>query len=194
MKPISLLEVAHGIIKAQLLLADKAVDATLGNGHDTLFLAQCVGENGHVYGFDIQEQALLNTRCRLLGAGMADRVSLFHASHAEMAAYLPDNIDGQIKAIMFNLGYLPGSDKALLTRTQSTLPALDSACLLLAEQGLMTVLAYPGHEGGDREAQDVLAWCRQLDEQRFSYEEVLSYYHHQKSPLLFVIRKRANLL
>jgi predicted methyltransferase len=140
----------------------QAIDATVGNGHDTLLLARQVGAAGRVYGFDVQVAALQSAAARLLAAGVADRVRLIHAGHETMAAHLPAVLHGGVQAIMFNLGYLPGSDKQCITRGASTLQALDQALDWLAPGGLLTVLAYCGHGGGREEAEAVACWLQGL--------------------------------
>lgn len=195
MTRISLLDTAHGIVRSHLKPGDLALDATLGNGYDTAFLAGCVAASGHVYGFDVQQQAIFNTRERLRNEGLLDRVSLFHACHAEMSGYIPKTAAGRIQAAMFNLGYLPGGDKSLITQAGSTLAALQAACALLSESGLMTVMAYPGHAGGDLEADALRRWCERLAEQEsFHLAVFLSSGDQPKAPRLFVIRKQADLL
>lgn len=194
MTRISLLETAHGIVRQHLMPGGIAVDATLGNGHDTVFLAQCVGDSGRVYGFDIQSQALVNSRQRLREHGLESRAALFHASHADMLAHIPEALQGRIRACMFNLGYLPGADKTVITRSESTLAGLDAACYLSAEEGVITVLAYPGHAGGDSETQRVADWCGRLDRRQFQFEIMHSNFDRPTAPRLFVIRKQADLL
>ncbi|WP_457675037.1 tRNA (mnm(5)s(2)U34)-methyltransferase [Thiolapillus sp.] len=143
---------AHLIVGQYLDAGDLAVDATAGNGHDSLFLAQQVGEKGRVFAFDIQEQALRASAARLEQAGLAARVELIHGGHEHMAESLPADSQGRIRAVMFNLGYLPHSDKATITRSEHTLPALEQARRLLAPDGVISVLAYRGHPGGLEES------------------------------------------
>jgi predicted methyltransferase len=190
MKRISLLETAHEVVIRHLSAGDFAVDATVGNGHDTVFLAGCVGENGQVFGFDIQAQAVETTRQRLQVHECLPQVSLFHGSHALMAEFLPKHLLGQIAVVMFNLGYLPGGDKTVITDTNTTLLALDAAYGLLAEGGVITVLAYPGHAGGDRELVAVEAWCQRQEAAQQMRVEVFNSSHHQPTaPLLLVLYK-----
>ncbi|MCQ8117452.1 tRNA (mnm(5)s(2)U34)-methyltransferase [Methylomonas rosea] len=191
---ISLLETAHDIVSSYLEPEDIALDATLGNGHDTVFLARCLGIGGHVFGFDIQQQALINSFQRLLQHDLQRRVTLRLASHADMLSHIPAQWHGRVRAVMFNLGYLPGADKTVITQIDSTLAALDSACVLLAPCAVITVLAYPGHAGGDLETEQLAAWCRQLDGACFTSEVVLSSHDKPSAPRLFVIRKQADLL
>ena len=138
---------AADVMRRALRPGDIAVDATMGNGHDTLFLAELVGETGRVYAFDVQEQALANTRERLEQAGLSHRATLLLAGHETMAAHVPPGV----QAIMFNLGWLPGAAHGVTTRTQTTLRAVDAACALLLPGGVLTVCIYPGHEEGERE-------------------------------------------
>lgn len=189
MQRISLPETAHILIRTTLGVGEIAIDATVGNGHDTLFLAECVGESGHVYGFDIQAQALEVAEQRLQQAGLRSRVTWLQASHADMGRQIPERLKGKVRTIMFNLGYLPGADKSIITQSDSTLQAVNAACDLLADRGVMTIMAYPGHGGGDRETRDLEHWLTQLDFRQFSAEIILSRHHRPHAPRLFVIRK-----
>lgn len=194
MTRISLLEAAHDIVRRYLSPGDVAVDATMGNGHDTVFLAECVGDRGHVFGFDVQAQALLNTRQRLQQQGLEGRATLCHASHAELLVRIPEKLHGRIMAVMFNLGYLPGADKSVITQTQTTLDAVDAALRLLTDRGVITVLAYPGHAGGDQETRQLTDWCGRLNGRQAAVEIILSSHDQPNAPRLFVLRKQANLL
>lgn len=152
-------ELAHTLIHQTLAPGGRAIDATVGNGHDTLFLAQQVGADGRVFGFDIQEKALASTEKRLEGL---PGVTLHHAGHERMADYLPEDVKGRIAAVMFNLGYLPGDDHSITTRSETTIAALDQALRLLAIKGLITLVLYTGHPGGAEETADVLAFAKEL--------------------------------
>lgn len=189
MKRISLVKEAHNLIKDRLHPGDIAIDATVGNGHDTLFLVEQVMPTGRVYGFDIQQTALDSTRSRCGQLSHPECLTLIHASHALMAEKIPGQHHGKINAIMFNLGYLPGGDKSIITRTDSTLLALNSASLLLATEGLITILAYPGHAGGNQETDQVRDWCGQLDTKLFKVSTVYSTEHKDSAPRLFTVRK-----
>lgn len=164
---------------AQLLLADRlqagdcAVDATAGNGHDTLFLCRRVLPGGRVFAFDKQEAALANTRARLLENGVAQAdFTLIHAGHETLSERLPETLRGRLAAVMFNLGYLPGSDKNLITRAATTLAAAAQALEWLRPGGLMTVVVYPGHEGGAEEAREIAAWAAGLDPRRIEAQHL----------------------
>ena len=141
---------------------DTVIDATCGNGHDTLFLAQQVGANGHVLAFDIQQQALENTRQRLAEHQCLAQAQLIKDSHANLQQHLPSSAHGKVSCVMFNLGYLPGADKSCITQTHSTLQALRQALKVVCPQAMVSIMLYPGHQGGDDEASAVMHWLDTL--------------------------------
>ena len=116
-------------------------------------------------------------------------LTLIQASHADMGEKIPLQYHGNISASMFNLGYLPGGDKSIITQTDSTLPALNSASRLLSTKGIITILAYPGHPGGDQETDQVKNWCDQLDPNQFKVSIIYSSENKESAPRLFVVRK-----
>lgn len=189
MKHISLVKEAHNLIREVLHPGDIAIDATVGNGHDTLFLAEQVGSSGRVYGFDIQQAAMDSTREKFRQARTPECLTLIHASHAVMDENIPAQYHGKINAIMFNLGYLPGGDKSIITRTDSTLTALTIASRILSPNGIITLLAYPGHQGGDLETDQVKNWCELLNPDQFIAITIYSTEPKGSAPRLFVIRK-----
>jgi predicted methyltransferase len=147
-------ELAHAILRPTLKAGDWCVDATTGHGHDTLFLAEAVGQTGRVFGFDVQAEALAATTARVLGR---PQVTLFPCGHEHMAACLPPDARGRLAAVMFNLGILPGARKAIATRTATTIGALTQALDLIRPGGHITVALYSGHPGGPAEAAAVAA-------------------------------------
>lgn len=149
-------EFAHLLVSRHLRPGDHVVDATVGNGHDTRFLAEAVGTSGRVDGFEIQPDAIRAARERLREY---PQVILHQVGHETMA----DRVTPGRAAVMFNLGYFPSGDKRIITRAETTLPALDAALALLRDGGLLTVVVYPGHPGGEEEARAVDTWFAQLD-------------------------------
>lgn len=141
-----------------------AVDGTAGNGHDALFLAQCVGEGGTVWAFDVQETALTATRTRLEAAQMAQRVRCVLDGHEHLERHLPPQ--AVIHGAMFNLGYLPGEPRnasaPVVTRPETTLTALGTVLQRMASGGVLSVHIYTGHEGGEEECATLLQWAVQL--------------------------------
>lgn len=189
MKRISLVNLAHDLIRDILRPGDIAIDATVGNGHDTVFLAEQVGTSGQIYGFDIQQAAIDSTREKFRQNGLSACPTLILASHADMGEKIPADLHGKINAIMFNLGYLPGGDKSIITLTDSTLAALSVASRILAVNGIITLLAYPGHQGGDLETDQVKNWCEQLNPDHFNVSTIYSTAHKESAPRLFAILK-----
>lgn len=155
----AIVPMAHRILREALQPGDCALDATAGNGHDTLLLAECVGPTGRVWGFDVQAQALAHTRQRLSDAGVLDRVTLVHAGHETLAAH----VDAPLQAAVFNLGWLPGSDKQVVTRPEPTCAALEAAADLLQVHGVLVLVVYQGHPGAVEEREAVEAWASQRD-------------------------------
>ena len=157
-----LVEVAQSQIAEVLGAGDIAIDATTGNGMDTAFLARTVGKEGLVYGFDIQKKAICTTGELLCTLGLKNRVLLIMENHADMDRHIQRKHRTRIQAIMFNLGYLPGANQAIVTRPGSTLIALEKACKLLAPGGRIAVLAYTGHPGGQSETSEVNVMANSL--------------------------------
>ncbi len=176
---------AHRFLREILAPGDRCVDATAGNGHDTLFLAKCVGAGGEVFAFDVQPEAIESTRARLEAAGCAERVRLFQTCHSRIG----ESVEGAVKAVMFNLGYLPGGDKNRITRPDTTLAAIEAASVLLEPGGRMTVVVYPGHAGGDVEAEAVEQWARSLDQGMFGVAAYRFLNQANLPPFLIVISK-----
>lgn len=163
MKKINLVSQAHAFARKRLCSPDfRAIDATAGNGHDTLFLAQLAGTHARIAAFDVQAQAIESTRARLEKNAYADKVELHHCSHEKMAEMLGEVWRGKTSAVFFNLGYLPKSNHAVTTSAATTLPALDAAWSLLAPGGFISLTVYTRHAGGFEESERVNAWLEDM--------------------------------
>jgi SAM-dependent methyltransferase len=134
------------------------LDATCGNGLDTLLLAELVGETGRVWGFDLQPRAIAATRALLEQQGRLPGVELVEAGHERLDEFVPAGL----AAAVFNLGYLPGGETTLVTSPASTLSALQQAASLLKRSGIITISLYTGHDGGPEEALAVEQWGASL--------------------------------
>ena len=143
---------------------DVCVDATMGNGHDTLSLCSLVGDSGKVYAFDVQEKAVENTRARLLEAGMLSRAELLLTGHQNMLSYVHE----PVKLVLFNLGWLPGGDKSVTTLRETTLPAIKAALSLLEPLGVLSVCIYPGHQEGAAEREMLKGFFASLRPQEYN--------------------------
>ncbi|HRK73893.1 MAG TPA: class I SAM-dependent methyltransferase, partial [Rhodothermales bacterium] len=152
-----ILDFTKSLMTKVLKEGDVAIDATLGNGYDALFLRQQVGTTGFIWGFDIQETALKAAIGRFERQfPNASNHSFVLKSHAKMREIMGEEAVGSVSGVMFNLGYLPGGDKTVITQSGTTISALEQAIELLRVGGLLTVVAYPGHMGGAKEAAEVL--------------------------------------
>ena len=177
--------IASGALEQVVRPGDTVIDATLGNGHDTCFLAGLVGETGHVIGFDIQPEAVSRTETALREAGLLPRCELHAVGHE----HIPELVTEPIRAAVFNLGWLPGGDKAITTRWETTRQAVSGALARLLPGGICTICAYPGHAAGDEERAALTDFLAALRPQTFN---VL---HHRflnagpGAPECFIIQK-----
>ena len=178
--------IAADCLRRFLHAGDIAVDATMGNGHDTRMLCELVGESGHVYAFDIQEQAVENTRRLLDEAGLSARVTLFPYGHETMTAHVP----APVQAVMFNLGWLPGGNKTVTTRWETTRSAVLQALNLLDEQGICVICVYPGHAEGDRERRQLTELLQALRPQDFNVLHHCFLNAGKGAPECFIIQKQ----
>jgi len=167
---------------------DTVIDATVGNGHDTVYLAKLVGSHGHVFGFDIQQRAIDNTAKALQAARLTPQVTLTLAGHETVGKLL--TAEQPVKCAVFNLGYLPGGDKNIVTKPATTLSAVKTIQQQLVTNGVIILLLYAGHPGGQQEAQAVIDYVSRLDQHRF---QVLRYHFINQinfPPDLIAIQKR----
>lgn len=182
---VDLKELHKHFILQHLGEGDVAVDFTMGNGNDTLFLSKTVGESGKVYAFDIQELALESTSRLLKEQGAPENYTLICASHHRVREFVKE----PIKAGMFNLGYLPGSGKkAVTTMRETTMPAVEAAIELLAPDGVLIVAIYPGHEEGALEGEMLREYFSTLSKYRICPSE-FRILNSPTSPYFFLVEK-----
>ena len=174
------LEMAHDFLAQVITKDDVVVDATMGNGHDTLFLAKLAKQ---VYAFDIQNQALEKTSQRLQEAGLTN-VELLLQGHETV-----DQFVTEVKAAIFNLGYLPSADKSIITQPQTTLEALEKLCQMLVKGGRIAIMIYYGHEGGDIERDAVMDYVSQLPQQEYTTTIYRTLNQINNPPFLVMIEK-----
>lgn len=162
---------------------DLCIDATMGNGHDTLFLSQLTGSQGNVLAFDIQQTALDSTRQRLTSHQAPDNVRLILDSHSHMENYAQP---GTISCIVFNFGYLPSGDHTIATRSETSIPAISQGLTLLKKGGLMSLCIYSGGDSGFSERDALLEYLKTLDTKK--YLVILSsYYNRPNNPPIPVL-------
>ena len=185
------LDLAHSYWKAILSPGDLVIDATCGNGLDTLYLAGLIfkeGETGQLFAMDIQAIAIDKTRILLkdkLTSSALGRIHFLHASHIQFPSSIAPE---SVKLIVYNFGYLPGGDKTLTTLVNTSLESLRNALALLTAGGAISLTCYPGHEEGALEEKALLDFCADLDPRQWSC------CHHRwvnrrRSPSLLFIQK-----
>ena len=174
------LEMAHDFLAQVITKDDVVVDATMGNGHDTLFLAKLAKQ---VYAFDIQEQALQKTSQRLQEAGLIN-VELLLQGHETV-----DQFVNEVKAAIFNLGYLPSANKFIITKPHTTIEALEKLCQMLVKGGRIAIMIYYGHDGGDIERDAVMDYVSQLPQQEYTATIYRTLNQINNPPFLVMIEK-----
>ena len=154
------IQVSHDFLAEVLDDTAVAIDATMGNGNDTAFLA---GLAKKVYAFDVQEQAVQKTQERLEKLGLAN-VQLILDGHENLDLYVRE----PIRTAIFNLGYLPSADKSIITKPDTTLQAIEKILDRLEIGGRLSLMIYYGHAGGDEEKDAVLDFVKALDQTKFT--------------------------
>lgn len=181
----------NAVYLAQMFLSEvlgeggTAIDATAGNGYDTLFLARLAGPRGKVYAFDIQPLALQNTRLLLELNGYGDRVHLLLAGHEEMERF----VAGPVDAVIFNLGYLPGGDHGVTSNAGTTVKAVQTALKLLKPGGRTSIVVYTGHPGGIEEYRELEEMTSTLDGRYFYVLKIEFLNRSRQAPFVIVIEK-----
>ncbi|MGO1368783.1 MAG: class I SAM-dependent methyltransferase [Senegalia sp. (in: firmicutes)] len=177
--------ISHQLIDLKLKEGMIAVDATVGNGNDTLLLAKKVGDCGKVYGFDIQDIAIKNTLKTLKDNNLNNRVKLIKDSHENILKYINEKLD----LVIFNLGYLPKGDHSIITKAKSTLKAIESVLSYLNENGILIIVSYYGHLGGEEEKEELENYLEKLDQKKFTVLKMNFLNQINSPPILFCIEK-----
>jgi predicted methyltransferase len=175
-------QLAQFLIQERIKPGDFVIDGTAGNGHDTLFLAKLVSDNGKVYSFDIQSQAIEYTKEKLLKESLFNRVELIMSSHECIKKY----VKNKIKVAMFNLGYLPGGNHSITTKGNSTILALEQVLELLLPGGIISICLYCGHSEGIKELELVNSFLDTLNNKDYNVVK-LNYVNKKNDPPKLVL-------
>ncbi|MET3683607.1 hypothetical protein ABID56_001716 [Alkalibacillus flavidus] len=180
---------AHDWLRQTIESGDTVVDATLGNGHDSVFLSQTVGSNGHVYSFDIQVEAITEAK-QLFNREQTENVTTVQLGHEHASSYLQDRGVQSIGGAIFNLGFLPGGDEEITTHADTTIQAIDGIFSLLKSKRMIVIVVYPGHETGQTEKNQLMTYLKQ---QKPSTMDVAMYHlvnRSDKAPFVVGLYKK----
>lgn len=178
-------DIAKKIMEIRVKEGNTVIDATVGNGYDTVFLAKLVEKTGKVYGFDIQDKAIDNTKAKLTELGLLDRVELIKDSHENIDRYLNEKVD----LVVFNLGYLPGGNHEITTKPNSTIEAIKKSLNILKENGIIILVVYHGHEIGKLEKEAIEEFVKELDQKSYTVIKFEFINQINNPPLIFAIEK-----
>ncbi len=187
---LKVVDLVKSIVASVVSEGDTVVDATVGNGNDTLFLARLVGEKGRVYGFDIQQGAINNTGELLKALGLQNRVKLIRDGHENM----DEHVTGDVKAVIFNLGYLPGGNREITTLPHTTITAVKKSLQLLQPGGIIAIAAYRGHQSGKREEALLGEYLSGLDASTFLSVSLQAVNQGNNPPVLWAVQKKEVLV
>jgi tRNA G37 N-methylase Trm5 len=178
-------DTAREIIKNSVKPNDTVIDATAGNGNDTLLLAGLVGDEGMVYSFDIQKTAIDKTQELIDLNGLSERVTLINDGHENLLNY----IDREINYGIFNLGYLPGGDKSIKTKPETTIKAINAMLSLLKKNGLMLIVVYHGKDSGEEEKKELDKYIKGINQKKYTILQMDYPNWKNKPPFLLIIEK-----
>ncbi|WP_434799690.1 tRNA (mnm(5)s(2)U34)-methyltransferase [Terrisporobacter vanillatitrophus] len=162
------------------------IDATMGNGYDTVYLGNLVGETGKVYAFDVQEEALTSTRKKVIRDNMEDRIELILDGHENLDKYVKE----EVSCVVFNLGYLPRAKHLVITKADTTLQAIKKSLELLKPNGIISIAAYIGHEGGLDEKNYVCEYLNNLDQKQYNVLHMEFTNQINNPPQLILVEKK----
>ena len=182
----NVVEITHLFAQNIIKKGDTVIDATCGNGYDTLFLSKLVGNMGKVYAFDIQQIAIERTKGLLNKNSAYPNVELINDTHENMIQYVRD----PITCCMFNLGYLPKGSKDITTDGLSTVKAINTTLALLTRGGMITICVYLGHLGGIEEYIQVKDYLKKLDTDLFNIVEISHLIRNPDAPKTIIIEKK----
>lgn len=184
MSRYSIVEWTHDFVKRHVKSGDFCIDATAGRGNDTVFLAQLVGKDGKVLAFDIQPQAVEDTKCLLKEKGLTADVIL--DSHSNLKEYAENET---VDCIVFNFGYLPGGDHKLATKSDTSITAIEQGLLLLKKNGIMSLCIYSGGDSGFEERDALLSYLKEIDPKKYIVIKN-DYYNRPNNPPIpvFIIK------
>jgi len=183
----NVLNISKALMDLAIYNGDTVIDATVGNGNDTLYMANLIGDEGKVYGFDIQKTAINRTKQALEKAGFNNRVTLINSGHETMDEYVKE----KVKLVVFNLGFLPKGDKKITTLPGTTIMAMEKSLKLLVDNGLLLIISYIGHSGGLEEKEAVENYLKELNQKEYNVLKYKFINQINNPPILYGVEKRS---
>lgn len=185
---VNTIKITRDIILKHVKKGFYVLDCTVGNGNDTLLLADLVGDEGKVYGFDIQNTALEITSSKLIKENLEERVKLIKDSHENIDLYIKVKMD----LIIYNLGYLPKGDKNITTKKESTLISINKSLDLLNRNGIILITCYTGHVGGLDEKNGIENYLKNLNQKKYNVLKYDFINQINSPPILYGVEKNNN--
>ncbi|MDF2557487.1 MAG: rRNA methyltransferase [Bacillales bacterium] len=190
MKLDGILPFARVLLEKVVSAGDIAIDCTVGNGKDTVFLANLVGKTGKIYGFDIQELAIMKTTEKLIENDLIKQVSLHLTGHENIKMVLPNEHHNKVRGAIFNLGYLPGGDKEIVTVPETTIKAVQDLLEIMAPEGIIVIVIYHGHPEGEVESDALSYYVKSIPQEKAHVLEYRFINQTNNPPFIIAIEKR----
>ncbi|MFL0246636.1 tRNA (mnm(5)s(2)U34)-methyltransferase [Candidatus Clostridium stratigraminis] len=168
---------AHNIIKNYCSEFEIAIDATLGNGYDTDFLSRIFNQ---VFCFEIQKEA-----AESYGPRKKENVIIINDSHENILTH----INAKVDCVIYNLGYLPGGNKNITTKAESTVESLKKALKILKPGGIISIAIYAGHAEGEKERDKIMQFSNELPKDEFGVMLHTFINRNNKAPMLLIIER-----
>jgi methylase of polypeptide subunit release factors len=184
----SAVKLAHHYWEQLLLSGSTVIDATCGNGKDTIQLLKMISPTGKIFACDIQEEAIARARKNIeseLSLEAVEQVCFIHGCHS----LFPKEIEkDSVHLVVYNLGYLPGADKTCVTQSDTTLKSIQSALHLVKVGGALSIICYPGHAGGDEEESLIHQWSTTLSPEAWIICRHVWCNRNKAPSLIFIVR------
>lgn len=180
------INIARNICIKKIKKGDIVVDATMGNGNDTLFLAELIGDIGRIYSFDIQENAVKNTMEKLKNSNIKCEVNLILDGHENINKHVKE----KVSLVIFNLGYLPRAEHRVTTKSDTTITAIQKSLEILDAYGLVIIVVYHGHPEGKDEKIAIEEFISNLNQREYNVVQMNFVNQINNPPMLIVIEKR----
>lgn len=174
------IDVVDEILTTFNLKSKVVLDATCGRGNDSLKLLNKIGEEGFLYACDIQDEAVESSNKILIEAGY-NNYKIYKISHE----YIFDYISEEIEFIIYNLGYLPKSDKSITTKADSTIKSIEKGLTKISKTGMIVIVSYLGHKESFEERDKLSDYLKNLNQKKYKVEKIEFFNQLNNPPIIF---------